>query len=331
VWVVTAATSAPAVAEPRLWFVCPMLRDTESFLRLRTELTSHCVGAGYSAPHHYVVVDDSSGTDPEVERLDGCGDVTVLTTPFNLGHQRAIVLGLRFVAPEVDPTDIVVTMDSDGQDQPADVPRLVDALIGSRRPLALAIRTRRTEPFGFRLMYVCFRVMFRLLTGTTVRSGNLAAQRGSSLVATIDHPSFDLCYSSTLLALRRPTATVPCARGDRFAGASRMNRHSLIAHGMRMLLPFSEAIAVRMLVLAGASLLVLATFLGLVAGGVFGDPSTAALLAPTVGLAVVFLAAFTAFVVLFSGFSQASAIAMKGIAVPSGNRGASARNPSTDG
>jgi polyisoprenyl-phosphate glycosyltransferase len=325
------STSTPKRRTPQLWVVCPLLRDTEAFLRLRAELDAACERAGHPAPHRYVVVDDSAGTDPEVERLASCPEVTILAPPFNLGHQRAIVFGLRYVAPDVGPDDIVVTMDSDGQDQPEDVPRLIDALVEANTPLALAVRTRRTEPVGFRLMYVGFRIMFRLLTGTTVRSGNLAAQRGASLVATIDHPSFDLCYSSTLLALRRPTASVPCARGDRFAGTSRMSRYALVAHGMRMLLPFSERIAVRMLVLAAASFLVLAVFLGLLAGGVFGELSTAGTVVPTIGLAVVFLAAFTAFVVLFSGFSQSSAIAMKGIVVPSLDRSAAVRNASASG
>ena len=180
----------------------------------------------------------------------------------------------------------------------------------------LAQRTKRAEPLGFRAMYVCFRLLFRVLTGRTIRSGNFAAQRGASLVATIDHPSFDLCYSATLLALKRSTVTVPCERGRRFAGSSRMNRYALVAHGMRMLLPFSENIAVRMLVLAAASFVGLTTCLVLMATNVIGDPLTAAALAPCIALAVLFLAAFTAFVVLFSGFSQASAIAMKGVAMP---------------
>jgi polyisoprenyl-phosphate glycosyltransferase len=308
-----------------------MLQDTESFLRVRTEVAANCVGAGYGVPYRYVVVDDSAGTDPEVARLRGFPEVTVLTPPFTLGHQRAIVFGLRYVVPDVREDEVVVTMDSDGQDQPADVPRLVHTLLTTGTPLTLALRSKRTEPLTFRLMYVCFRVMFRLLTGTTVRSGNLAAQRGASLVATIDHPSFDLCYSSTLLALRRPTTTVPCARGDRFAGASRMSRFALVAHGMRMLLPFSEAIAVRMLVLAGASLVALTAFLTLLGFGVFGDASTAAVLAPSIGLAVVFLAAFSAFVVLFSSFSQASAIAMKGTVVPPAVRDVGVREVSASG
>jgi hypothetical protein len=155
--------------------------------------------------------------------------------------------------------------------------------------------------------------MFRVLTGTTIRSGNFAAQRADSLAVTIQHPSFDLCYSSTLLALRRPTATVPCARGHRFAGSSRMNTYSLIAHGMRMLLPFSERIAVRMMVVASISAATLAAFLVALASGAFGDSPGPATLAALVTLLCVFGTSFAAFIVLFSGFAQSSAIAIQGI------------------
>lgn len=315
----TVATDV-ATADARLWVVCPMLRDTVSYRRLHDEVVDACRGDGWSGELRFVVVDDSAGTDHEVGLLAGYPDVTVLTPPFGLGHQRAIVYGLRYITPEVGASDVVVTMDSDGEDQPADLPRLVDELRTSESALVLAQRTKRSEPLGFRAMYVCFRLVFRVLTGRTIRSGNFAAQRGASLVSTIDHPSFDLCYSATLLALRRSTVTVPCARGRRFAGTSRMNRYALVAHGMRMLLPFSENIAVRMLVLAATAFAGLTTFLVLLATKVIGQPMTAPVLAPCIALGVLFLAAFTAFVVLFSGFSQASAIAMKGVTVPVSRR-----------
>ena len=305
-----------AGADRRLWVVCPMLRDTESYLRVHEEAIAACRADGWTGELRFVVVDDSAGTDPEVAQLAVHPDVVVLTPPFGLGHQRAIVYGLRSIAADVAADDIVVTMDSDGEDQPKDLPRLVATLRETGVALVLAQRTKRAEPLGFRAMYVCFRLLFRVLTGRTIRSGNFAAQRGASLVATIDHPSFDLCYSATLLALKRSTVTVPCERGPRFAGSSRMNRYALVAHGMRMLLPFSENIAVRMLVLAAATFVGLTTCLVLMATNVIGDPLTAAALAPCIALAVLFLAAFTAFVVLFSGFSQASAIAMKGVAMP---------------
>ena len=286
-----------------LWIVSPMLHDTESYARVRDEVLAHC--ATLDRPIRFVVVDDSAGSDGDVDRLRGFDDVEVLTPPFNLGHQRAIVFGLRRIAERVADDDIVVTMDSDGEDQPSDVPRLVAALT-DRTALVVAERTERTESLSFRAMYVCFRVLFRLLTGTAVRSGNFAAQRGRSLVTTIGHPSFDLCYSSTLLTLRRPMEQVPCARGTRFAGRSRMSRHSLVAHGIRMMLPFNERIAVRSLVAAALSFVALVTTVVLVLTGALGDSPGVGVITVVIALAAVFVVTLVSFVVLFAGDAQAA-------------------------
>lgn len=288
-----------------LWIVCPMLHDTPSFRQVREEVLADCAAAGLAGPVRFVVIDDSAGSDREVDQLRALPDVRILTPPFNLGHQRAIVFGLRRIADEIDDDDVVVTMDSDGEDQPADVPRLLAALT-DRTALVVAERTERTESWSFRVMYLCFRVLFRILTGTAVRSGNFAAQRGHSLATTIGHPSFDLCYSSTLLTLRRPMAKVPCARGQRFAGRSRMSRHSLIAHGIRMMLPFSERIAVRSLVAAVLSLVALVTTIVLVLAGALGDAPGAGVLSVVVAIAAVFVVTLVSFVVLFAGYAQSA-------------------------
>lgn len=286
-----------------LWVVSPMLHDTESYVRVHDEVRVHC--AAHVGPIRFVVVDDSAGSDPDVDRLRELDDVEVLTPPFNLGHQRAIVFGLRRIADRVADDDVVVTMDSDGEDQPSDVPRLLAALT-DRTALVIAERTERTESLTFRAMYVCFRILFRLLTGTAVRSGNFAAQRGRSLVTTIGHPSFDLCYSSTLLTLRRPMTKVPCARGPRFAGRSRMNRHALVAHGIRMMLPFSERIAVRSLVAAGLSFVALVTTVVMVVTGALAGSPGVGVITIVVTLAAVFVVTLVSFVVLFAGDAQAA-------------------------
>ena len=293
--------------------VTPVYEDVEASSQLFAELAAQFGGDCFC-----VAVDDGSVRRPlgldglRAARLEG----VVLKLRRNVGHQRAISIGLGFASEFVRPHQRVVVMDSDGEDQPVDVPRLVHALDADRVPLAIAQRTKRSEPLRFRLMYLVFRTMFRVLTGTTVRSGNFAAQRAASLDVTIDHPSFDLCYSSSLLALRRPTTKVPCARGQRFAGRSRMSSYSLIAHGMRMLLPFSERIAVRMMVVSVATFAAMVVDLGLLVGGAFGEHPGWAAISLLVVLVTVFLATFTGFVVLFSGFAQASAVAMKGIGVP---------------
>jgi hypothetical protein len=281
-----------------------MLHDTESYTRLREEVIA--ATAAVYGPVRFLVVDDSAGTDADVGSLHLFDDVQVLTPPFNLGHQRAIVYGLRHLAPTLADDDIVITMDSDGEDQPSDVPRLLGALLDSGAALVLAERTKRSEPMLFRVLYVMFRVFFRLIAGITVLSGNFAGQRGASLKATVNHPSFDLCYSSTLLALRRPTVTVPCARGKRFAGKSRMNTSSLIAHGIRMLLPFSERIAARMLVIAATTFVGFVSLLVLTTTGAVSGAAGSVGLALTLATGLAFVTSFIGFLVLFAGFSQTS-------------------------
>ena len=169
-----------AAPGPRLWVVCPMLRDTESYLRLHDEVLDACRRHGWSDAVRFVVVDDSAGTDHEVAQLTRFPDVTVLTPPFGLGHQRAIVYGLRYMTPELGPDDVVVTMDSDGEDQPSDLPRLVEELRTSGAALVLAQRTKRSEPVGFRAMYVCFRLVFRVHTGRTIRCSARGRRRRSA-------------------------------------------------------------------------------------------------------------------------------------------------------
>ena len=75
-----------------------------------------------------LVVDDCSPEQPgELFRLGplkSLATVDVLPLRRNLGHQRAIAIGLAYVEQHID-NRCVVVMDSDGEDSPEDVPRLL--------------------------------------------------------------------------------------------------------------------------------------------------------------------------------------------------------------
>jgi polyisoprenyl-phosphate glycosyltransferase len=235
-----------------LWIVTPVYFDVEAFelLRGRIRETLGKDGDAGGPPVRFVVLDDSAGLDPSMARVEGLGDVVVLRPPFSLGHQRGLVYALREVASQLEDADVVVTMDSDGEDRPEDVPRLL-ALLRSEGPesrrVVLALRARRHDSRSFRLFYFLFRLLFRALTGVVVRTGNFAAYRGWVARRWLLHPYFDLCYSATFLALPLPVTYLPCERGRRFAGESRMSYARLFLHGLTMLMPFTDRIAIRAL------------------------------------------------------------------------------------
>jgi hypothetical protein len=301
----------------KLWIVCPCYRDVEAFLTLRTRILE-VLGEHpevVASNVEFVVVDDTGGYDVETEQLKGLPDVRVITPPFNLGHQRALVFGLRLIRPDVLDSDLIVTMDADGEDRPEDLPRLVEPLLGTpaeRGALCVALRTKRSVSIRFRILYLLFRAMFQVLTGTAVRHGNFAAYHGWLARRMLSHPYFDLCYSSTLVSLDIPVTSVPCPRGSRYAGRSRMNMFRLFMHGVRMLMPFVDRIAVRALT-AFSAMFVLALTLALVLAGfrIFGGwaiPGWAT--ASLIGLLILSVVALGNFVVLFAVFSHSRGISL---------------------
>lgn len=301
----------------KTWIVTPVYRDVDSFEILRERLLE--VLGDDASEARFVVIDDTAGQDEEIERLQRHRDVTVLRPPFNLGHQRAIVYALRKILPGVGDDDAIVTLDADGEDQPTDLPRLLARLHGEgphlRQQVVLALRTKRRESLGFKVFYRLFRLLFRSLTGTTVRSGNFAAMPGSIAKRVLQHPTFDLAYSSAILALDIPVEYVPCERGERYKGRSKMTYGRLAMHGLRMLMPFTDRIAIRALgAFVGFAILGVAMAFVVVCLKLFTSssiPGWTSYIA--LGSLIVSLVALGNFVSLFVLFSQTRAVSLANI------------------
>jgi polyisoprenyl-phosphate glycosyltransferase len=303
---------------PRLWLVSPMYFDVESYQLLRTRALE--VLATYIGSHfhrvQFVVVDDSAGIDPETRELAHDDGVRMVVAPFNLGHQRAIVFGLRSIASDVEESDYIVTLDSDGQDRPQDLPAMLRPLLERTEDVhkvVIARRTKRKESPSFKVMYVAFTLLFRLLTGLVVRSGNYAAFRGWFVQHDLNHPNFDLCYSSSLLTVNpRVLEEVPCERGERLAGRSRMDPTRLIMHGIRMLMPFMDRIATRALIVFSAAFGAGVTLAGIILGiklfSTLAIPGWASVMLLTI--VTLSFVALGNFVVLFAVFSQSRGITL---------------------
>jgi hypothetical protein len=305
------------VSAGALWVISPIYLDVESFLILRSEILAVLDGLPRSFdPVQFVAVDDSAGFDPQVQRLRDLADVIVVEPPFNLGHQRALVYALRSLADRIPDSGYVVTMDGDGEDRPADLPRLLSPLLAhasDTRRVALARRTKRRESLPFKALYLLFRTLFRALTGIVVRSGNYVAYRGWLARRLLFHPHFDLCYSSSFISLNLKLDHVPAERGTRYAGVSRMSYSKLVMHGIRMLLPFTDRIAIRALVAFAstfgvASLLLVAAVLARSVGAV---PEWALYL-PVLAMTLCFVAAGN-LILLFAAFVQSRGTLLKNL------------------
>lgn len=100
--------------------------------------------------------------------------VEIVNLRRNLGHQRAIAIGLAFVHAH-RPCDAVLIMDGDGEDRPTDVPLLLERwhrTEGTR--IVFAERTKRSESVLFKVFYTLYRGVHHALTGIRVRVGSFS-------------------------------------------------------------------------------------------------------------------------------------------------------------
>ncbi len=235
-----------------LHIVMPCYYDSSSVRSIIIEILGNQALRDKYSKINFLIVDDSAGLDIQFTELAEFSEVSILSLPVNMGHQSALAIGLRYLSNTVQGCDIVVTMDSDGEDDPADLKKLLVVLEGSPESIALARRVSRKASLVFRLMYAGFVVICYSITGAVIKTGNFAAFRGRLLKAIIWHPHFDICYSSSLYRCKCPRTFVDCHRKTRRSGESRMSFGSLVLHGLRMLVPFIDIILLRICILGTA-------------------------------------------------------------------------------
>jgi glycosyltransferase involved in cell wall biosynthesis len=242
----------------------PLFNDWESLMILLPQLDS-AVEAASMRGNVFVVDDGSTVALPDGlrnQRYRRLTCVTIVRLRCNIGHQRAIAVGLARPELYAPGLDAVVIMDGDGEDSPADIPRLISELMKSPAlSVVFAARTRRLEAPAFRFMYHVFRIAHKLLTGIAVRVGNFSALRPSAANRLLLSPHLWNHYAAAVFRSRIPFSTVRLARGRRYKGHSHMDYSSLVAHGLSAIAVFSDVVGARLIMATAALIVVLSTLL----------------------------------------------------------------------
>lgn len=215
---------------------------------------------------HVLLVDDGSiqRADPAMfgtySKIKG---IQILRLRRNLGHQRAIAIGLAHLE-STSRCDAVLVMDADGEDTPEGVRQLLDTFAAQGGSVTVfAERSRRSESVLFRVFYKLYQITHRCLTGISVRVGNFSILPADHLTTLVVVSETWNHYAAAVFRSRLPFIMVPIPRGYRIAGTSDMNFVSLVGHGLAAISVFGDVVGVRLLVgsiaaslLAGLGMLV---------------------------------------------------------------------------
>jgi hypothetical protein len=247
----------------RLQIVVPIYNDWDSVAQLLPLVDEQLVAANVEAD--VLLADDGSMLRPPALWQGGYRSirtVRILEVGCNVGHQRAICIALCHLRAGTECQRVVV-MDGDGEDAPADIPRLLAKLESDASVrIVFAERIRRSEGWVFAFFYLIYRWLHRLLVGHSVRVGNFSVMRRECLESLCTASALWNHFAAAAFVTRQRMALVPTNRGRRLAGKSSMNFPALVMHGLSALSVFSDRIGTRLLIASGFA--AFATVAGLV-------------------------------------------------------------------
>jgi polyisoprenyl-phosphate glycosyltransferase len=232
----------------RIAILSPVFNDWQSATILLRELDHVLKSSAMQIDVDLYFIDDGS-TQGDIgihikEPCEFLKQVILIELGRNLGNQRALAIGLAHLST-MD-YDSVLLMDSDGEDSPADVPRLIEEHLKlPGMPLVFAKRTRRSERLSFRLGYQIYKFLYRLLTGKKIFFGNFSIVRIKDVKRLVLHSELWSHYPATVLKARIPWVFIDTTRAKRYQGQSSTNWVSLAVHGLSGVSAYLDDVGVR--------------------------------------------------------------------------------------
>jgi len=193
--------------------------------------------------------------------LSNLSFVDIINLDRNIGHQRAIAVGLTEIHEKYS-FDAVIVMDADGEDKPEDIPRLINEfIVNKKEKIVFAERLKRSEGWLFRISYKAYQIIHYLLTGIAVKVGNFSILPYKSLKNLVLVSELWNHYAAAVFISKLPFITLPTNRGERMAGNSSMNFTSLVIHGLSAISVFAGIVGVRLLLFSISMFLITAALI----------------------------------------------------------------------
>jgi len=222
--------------KPLIAVVLPCYNEEQIIADFMRRLEKQLSVLDYS--FHIITVNDSS-TDSTLQILADYTpsnkniSISVLDLNFNQGHQGAIYQGMVY-ADTLNITHCIV-MDSDGEDDPKAIKKLVNYL---DYDIVKVFRGKRNEHLRFKIGYTIYRLIFRLITGRYMNYGNFVLISKKVLSGAV-HNSF-IHLAAYLVKQKGRQTGFRWDRNKRLGGKTKMNLAALIEHGIRSMIELSR-------------------------------------------------------------------------------------------
>ena len=182
-----------------------------------------------------IIVDDSSEEKIifRKQSFQSIKNLRILKNYDNLGSQRSIAIGLRYIKKMYRNNYQLIVIDSDGQDNPDGILKLIKKF-NKTNSCVVAKRGQRRESLWFKICYEIYCLLIFILSFKKIRFGNFSILRFEDVNNILRNNNLWGAFPPTLSLNLKKISFITIDREKRYSGNSKMNFFGLFYHAMRV-------------------------------------------------------------------------------------------------
>ncbi len=169
--------------------------------------------------------------------------LTIISLLKNVGSQRALAIGIQHIKKIYKKNYKTIIIDSDGQDNPVGIKKLLDA--NYKKDTSIVVnRGQRKEPFWFKFFYEIYYILIILFAAKKIRFGNYCLLNSRDVKKIFNKIDLWSAFPPTLLMNIKNISNITLDREKRFTGESKMNFAGLLFHAFKVFSVFRNRILI---------------------------------------------------------------------------------------
>lgn len=221
--------------------VVPVYNDWKSLNKLLLKLDKY-LGRGKGIKNEILVINDNSSKKIKIKKrkFKSIKKIKTIFLKKNLGSQKAIAVGLSYLKT-IKENFFVTVMDSDGEDDPLQVRKMLNVAIKNPNHVITSNRKQREEPLIIIALYKLHLLLTFLFTWKWISFGNFSTFSKKNLNKILSNNSSWYAHSSAILK-NCNIIRLYSKRQKRYFDKSNLRMLSLIEHSLRVNAVFYEKI-----------------------------------------------------------------------------------------
>jgi len=221
--------------------VIPVYNDSRSLNKLIENLNI-ALKKNKKIEHEILVINDNSSEkiNINIKRFKAIKKLRMITLKKNLGSQKAIAVGLRYLKSKKK-NFLITVMDGDGEDDPKQVLKMIDNANQNPKYIVTSNRKRREESLIIVSLYKLHLIITFLFTLKWISFGNFSTFYKGNLKNLLSNNYSWYAHSSSVLK-NCNIIRLFSKRKKRYFDKSKLGLMSLVEHSLRVNVVFYKNI-----------------------------------------------------------------------------------------